>query len=115
MFQMNFSGDVTNGREVLLKIDFSIDIRDQLAKKNETDSVLLKRIEGMPEEIIRSELWSIAYNDRYIYNTLSEFISYEINDYAAQNNLDDSEYEDLSCKNKRYNFFVGGRIFEFKD
>lgn len=115
MFQMNFSGDVSDGDAVVFKIEFSIDIRDQIAKKKEADSALSTRIENMKDEALRSDLWSIAYNDSYIYNIVSEFISYEINDYAETNGLDFHEYENLACENKVYAFDVCGRKFEFAD
>ena len=115
MFQMNFSGDVSDGDEMVFKIEFAIDIRDQIAKKKEADSALSARIEKMKDENLRSELWSIAYNDSYIYNIVSEFISYEINDYAETNDLEFHEYENLTCENKAYVFDVCGRKFEFTD
>ena len=112
---MNFSGDVSDGDEVVFKIDFSIDIREQISKKKESDSALSARIEKMKDETLRSELWLIAYNDSYIYNIVSEIISCEINDYAEANGLEFHEYENLTCEKKAYAFDVCGRKFEFAD
>jgi hypothetical protein len=114
MFQMNFSGDASNGKETLFKIEFSIDIRDQLAKKTETDSAMVSRFEKMNDETLRSELWAIAYNDSYIYNIISEFINCEISDYADENDINDREYENISCENREFIFSICGRVFEFQ-
>lgn len=88
MFQMSFSGDVSDGDKVVFKVEFSIDIRDQIAKKKEADSALSARIDKMKDDALKSELWSIAYNDSYIYNIVSEFIGCEINDYSEANGLE---------------------------
>lgn len=50
-----------------------------------------------------------------IYNIVSEFIICEINDYAEANDLEDDEFENLTCENKSYTFYVCGRKFEFRN
>ena len=57
----------------------------------------------------------MGYNDNHIYNIVSEFISYEMNDYAETNDLEFHEYENLTCENKAYVFDVCGGKFEFAD
>ena len=113
MFQMTFSGDVSDGNETVFKIEFAIDIREQIAKQKETDRKLSARILKMSEDDLRLELSDIAYSDSYIYNIITEFISIYINDYVESNDIEDYEFGDLVCINHRYVFDVCGRKFEF--
>ena len=114
MFQMAFEGDIFDEEDFKFKVKFSTDIREQLARKGESEVEFNLRIEKLSDDKIKSDLAFIVNFDSHIYNFISDIIDSEINDYADKNNLDFHEYENFECKNRTFTFAINGRTFVFE-
>jgi hypothetical protein len=114
VFKMTFDGEIFDGEDFKFAVQFSTDIREQLMDNDETEANFEARLQKITDKKLKKDLSFIVNFDSYIYNCIYELIHSEINDYANKNDLDFHEYENFECENKKYTFYINGRIFVFE-